>query len=98
MSRSDICARYAWTAAGPMVIGYVTWLIKRAKETKPDGILFGSRDGWILSRVFELFGKAGIRDVSMHLFDGDRHEVLNETDREEVVYPDIFAWIEKHLA
>ena len=57
MSRSEICARYAWTAAGPMVIGYVTWLIKRAKETKPDGILFGSRDGWILSRVFELFEK-----------------------------------------
>ena len=51
-----------------------------------------------VKKVFELFGKAGIRDVSMHLFDGDRHEVLNETDREEVVYPDIFAWIEKHLA
>lgn len=51
-----------------------------------------------VKKVFELFGKAGIRDVSMHLFDGDRHEILNETDREEVVYPDIFAWIEKHLA
>ena len=34
-----------------------------------------------------------IRDRSMHLYEGDRHEILNETDREQV-YDDLFQWME----
>lgn len=35
---------------------------------------------------------AGMRNVSMHLYEGDRHEILNETDREQV-YEDLLGWM-----
>ena len=34
-----------------------------------------------------------MQQVSMHLYEGDRHEILNETDREQV-YEDLYQWIE----
>ena len=37
--------------------------------------------------------KAGLENVSMKLYPGDRHEILNETDR-EVVYNDIYDWLD----
>lgn len=37
--------------------------------------------------------KAGIKDLSCKLYDSDRHEILNETDR-EAVYRDILKWCE----
>ena len=37
--------------------------------------------------------QAGIKDISCRLYDSDRHEILNETDR-DVVYRDILKWCE----
>lgn len=37
--------------------------------------------------------QAGIRDLTCKLYDNDRHEILNETDR-DVVYRDILKWCE----
>jgi alpha-beta hydrolase superfamily lysophospholipase len=48
-------------------------------------------------RVYESFRKIGIKDVSMKLYENDRHEILNETDRETVM-EDIALWIEKGLS
>ncbi|MBQ1407111.1 MAG: hypothetical protein IIY88_03145 [Eubacterium sp.] len=45
--------RYAESAAGPVITGYLTWLIKRADEMGADKILFASRDGWILHRIYK---------------------------------------------
>ncbi|MCR5451356.1 MAG: lysophospholipase [Lachnospiraceae bacterium] len=45
--------------------------------------------------AYSLFKKAGITDVTMKLYDGDRHEILNETDREKV-YSDIGDWMIKY--
>ena len=39
---------------------------------------------------------AGIRDVSLQLYTGDRHEILNESDREQV-YDDLFEWLAGHM-
>ena len=47
-------------------------------------------------KVYELFKKAGLKDISMRLFAGDRHEILNETDRADV-YADLLGWIGEHL-
>lgn len=44
----------------------------------------------------ETYQKAGIKDITWKLYLGDRHEILNETDR-EVVYKDIYRWLQKHL-
>ena len=41
--------------------------------------------------------KAGIREVSMKLYPSDRHEILNELDREKV-YEDIYGWLLKCMA
>ena len=37
-----------------------------------------------VKRVYERFKRSGIKDVSLKLYKGDRHEILNETDREQV--------------
>ena len=45
----------------------------------------------------ESFRKAGIKDVSLKLYPGLRHEILCETGR-ETVFADIAAWLEEKLA
>lgn len=40
--------------------------------------------------------KAGIQDLTCRLFENDRHEILNETDREKV-YDEILSWCLAHL-
>ena len=35
-------------------------------------------------KVCEIYKSAGLRDVSLKLYEGDRHEILNETNREQV--------------
>lgn len=43
----------------------------------------------------EAFKKAGIKDVTLKLYKGDRHEILHELDRDRV-YNDIYQWFEKY--
>ncbi len=43
----------------------------------------------------DAFIEAGIKDVTLKLYKGDRHEILNELDREQV-YADIYQWFEAH--
>lgn len=47
-----------------------------------------------VKRVEKQLRKAGIQDLYCKLYANDRHEILNETDR-DVVYGDILAWCEK---
>lgn len=47
-------------------------------------------------KVFEKYKIAGIQDVSLRLYAGDRHEILNETDRGQV-YEDLFEWFEERI-
>lgn len=46
-----------------------------------------------LSRKYQ---DAGLRDVSYKLYEGARHEVINELNRDEVI-ADILAWIEERI-
>lgn len=49
--------------------------------------------------VHKIYGKyraAGIKDVKLKLYKDDRHEILNEVDREEV-FADIYRWMNKRL-
>lgn len=43
-------------------------------------------------RAYNSFLKAGLTDVSLKLYHGARHEILNETNKTEV-YADILAWL-----
>ena len=42
--------------------------------------------------AYESLKTAGISDVSLKMYEGDRHELLNETNRGEVMQ-DIYNWI-----
>lgn len=46
--------------------------------------------------VAETYRKTGIRDVTLQLFPGDRHEILNELDR-EAVDQYLLQWLEAHM-
>lgn len=39
--------------------------------------------------------KVGVKDVVTHLYEGARHEILNETNKDEV-YNDVAAWLNAH--
>lgn len=52
--------------------------------------------GKAVRQVYQNWKQQGIADVSCKLYPTDRHEILNETDR-DVVYADIAAWLERHL-
>lgn len=45
-----------------------------------------------VQRIYEKYKTAGIKDVSIKLYPDDRHEILNEKDREQV-YEDLYRWL-----
>lgn len=45
--------------------------------------------------VYESYKDLGMKDVELKLYENDRHEILNETDRAQV-YSDILEWVKKH--
>ncbi len=47
-----------------------------------------------VKKVFEDYKNAGIKNIEIKLYPEARHEILNETNKEEV-YQDIVNWIEK---
>lgn len=49
-----------------------------------------------VEKVARWFREAGMKDVEVKLYAGGRHEMLNETNKEEV-YADTLAWLEGHL-
>ena len=49
-----------------------------------------------LQRLAEAYRARGVRDVSLKLYPGARHEILNETNRDEV-FTDVTTWLLEHL-
>ena len=47
-------------------------------------------------KIYEKYKAAGIRDVTLRLYAGDRHELLNEKDRQQV-YHDMSEWLESKI-
>ena len=47
-----------------------------------------------VEKVYRQLCRAGVRDVTLRLYENDRHEILNETDREQV-YADILHYLEE---
>lgn len=68
------------------------------KKDTPVYFMSGSMDpvgecGKGVKIAYENFRKAGMQDVSIKLYEGGRHEMLNEINKDEV-YSDILAWIQ----
>lgn len=53
--------------------------------------------GRSVEKVYQSYLDHGLLNVQMKLYENDRHEILNETDR-ELVYGDIYRWILQRIA
>ncbi len=49
-----------------------------------------------VKRAYDSLKSAGVRDIRMKLYEEDRHEILNEPDRQQVMQ-DIYDWITDRL-
>lgn len=49
-----------------------------------------------VKRAYESLKAAGVEEITLKLYPGDRHELLNETDRQKIM-EDIAEWLTKHL-
>ena len=67
----------------------------------PVYLFSGDRDpvggnGAGVRKVYGYFEKQGTRDLTMKLYPGGRHEMLNELNRDEV-YGGVVNWLDRHL-
>ena len=46
--------------------------------------------------LFNRYQKLGIKNLSKKFYEGGRHEMFNETNRDEV-YKDDIAWLDAHM-
>lgn len=75
--------------------------LQKMDKSTPVAFFAGDADpvgnmGKGVKKVFGLFEKAGCRDLALKLYPGARHEILNETNKEEV-YADMLHWLEQRL-
>ena len=75
--------------------------LSRMDKDTPVYFFSGDKDpvggmGEGVRKVCGFFRDAGVKDVTLKLYPGGRHEMLNETNRDEV-YADVLSWLEKHL-
>ncbi len=104
---ADPLSNYRFTIAG---LYTVTRLNLEANEKKifantrkdmPLLIISGAEDpvgdyGKGVKAVYDSYRAAGISDTACLLYEGARHEVLNETNRTEV-YADLLKWLENQV-
>ena len=83
-------------------LGFVskTEWAERVPEKLPIFIVSGAEDpvgtyGEGVKKVYEMLRVTGHTDVEMKLYEGDRHEILNELDRDTVA-ADIIAFADKY--
>ena len=49
-----------------------------------------------VKKAYDKFAAAGVSDLSIKLYEGDRHEILNELDR-KIVYDDLYNWMRERF-
>lgn len=73
--------------------------LKKIPKDLPVFFVSGDKDpvgnyGKGVKEAYDSLEKAGMTNLSMKLYENDRHELLNESDRENVM-EDIWQWIQK---
>lgn len=73
----------------------------RIPKDLPVFFLSGDKDpvgsfGTGVEKAYESIRHLGVQDVSLKLYENDRHELVNESDRAQV-YEDIRQWLEDHM-
>lgn len=77
--------------------------LTRMDSSLPVLLISGDRDpvgdmGKGVRRTAAAFRKAGLSDVTVKLYPGLRHEILNEGPMRQTVYEDIWHWLEPQLS
>ena len=75
--------------------------LRRMDPDTPVYFFSGDRDpvganGAGVKKVAGWFKDAGARDLTVKLYPDGRHEMLNETNRQEV-WDDVLSWLERRL-
>ena len=79
-----------------------TETLKNTPKDLPMYILSGDQDpvgemGAGVKRVFRDYKKIGMKNITLKLYPGGRHEMFNETNRNEVL-ADMMNWINETIA
>ena len=84
-------------------ISYVNNKTNIRSMNKEQPILFISGDkdpvgemGKGVRKAYNEFKAAGIKDVDIKLYEGLRHEILNEKEH-QMIYDDVLAWLDAHV-
>ena len=101
--RDPLCTFHPTVSMFRDMLGGIQFIGNPANLTRMDldiPVYFfsGDRDpvgsmGKGVRKVEKLFREAGCRDVTVQLYPGGRHEMLNETNRQEVM-ENLLAWLE----
>lgn len=75
--------------------------INRIPKKLPIFFIAGSEDpvgeyGKGVQDVYDSYHKAGIKNLAIRLYEGDRHEIFMEKDREEI-FADVLYWLQKYM-
>ncbi|SCX03763.1 Lysophospholipase, alpha-beta hydrolase superfamily [Lachnospiraceae bacterium YSD2013] len=100
---ADPLCGFTFTGNGFKTLAETIWrlykdsYVSKMPVTLRTFIISGSEDpvgnyGAGPKKVYESFLAQGMQRVQFKLYEGDRHEILNETDK-ETVYEDIYNWI-----
>ncbi len=99
-NKKDCCE---FSLNGYMILLRSTWFDNRMSNIRkmnmdiPVLFVSGDRDpvggmGKGVRKAYEKFRAAGVKDLSIKLYKDDRHEILNELDR-DMVYNDLYNWM-----
>lgn len=75
--------------------------VRKIRKNLPIFLLSGANDpvgdfGKGVEKVYNLLQEVGVNDITYCLYKDNRHEILNETDRNQI-YRDILFWCEKYM-
>lgn len=98
---------FTFTVGGFKVLFKLLWKLTDTENTEqmpvelPVLMVSGDADpvgeyGKAVQGVYDSYIALGMKDVTLKLYRDDRHELLNELNREEV-YEDIYNWVCEHI-
>lgn len=75
--------------------------LAKIRKDLPVYIISGTLDpvggnGKLVAKLYDIYSGLGIKDLNIKLYDDARHEILNETNKQEV-YDDILAFLEARV-
>ena len=80
-------SRYAYSAAGPMLIGYLFWMMSILRHENYDAILFSARDGFLAYHLYESILRSERPELTngIYFYTSRKASALSMMDQEKVL-------------